>query len=171
MKRKFKLWWSTNKRNYEFDVGNPGLAWLGTGTKMQRWVKPVNGMQDLPPWSLGLLRQHIYKQRIKNLHRFGFGNQSTQRKPPTSRKSLTKVSHNFVSSTPDSLQLKKTQNTITKNLTNKQKHGQYNSKVNDAWYSTSASWKNHTKHSTKTRILLNDWQSLCNVDNGYSELC
>ena len=118
MKRKFKLWWSTNKRNYEFDVGNPGLAWLGTGTKMQRWVKPVNGMQDLPPWSLGLLRQHIYKQRIKNLNRFGFGNQSTQRKPPTSRKSLTKVSHNVVSSTPDSLQLKKNQNTITKNLTN-----------------------------------------------------
>jgi len=37
----------------------------------------------------------------------GGGNQSTRRKPPTSRKSLTKLSHNVVSSTPDSLQLKK----------------------------------------------------------------
>ena len=91
---------------------------LGQAQKCSAGLNRLMGCKTSPPWSLVLLRQHIYKQRIKNLHRFGFGNQSTQRKPPTSRKSLTNVSHNVVSSTPDSLQLKKNQNTITKNLTN-----------------------------------------------------
>ena len=56
----------TKRKTY--DVGNPGPGY-GQAQKCSG-VKPANGIPTLPSWQLDPQWQYLYKQTIKNLHRF-----------------------------------------------------------------------------------------------------